>query len=555
MKRSPFFTMLSIVLLVMLGGRFVAPALASGDDYYQKLKISWVNMQKVFETLNSHYMEEIDPYELVKAGINGMLEELDPYTVFIEEEGNRRLQIITTGKYGGLGMEIGMRNKQITVITPMDHSPAQRAGIMAGDIVLKVDGADVDGWNINQVSKKLRGAIGGTVQLTIQRPGLEEPFTVSLTREEIVIEDVTYYGYIAPGIGYISLGGFTEKAPAEVRNALLEMQKQGHLEKLILDLRGNPGGLLDAAVKIVNLFVPAGEVVVSTRGFREEEVVFKTTDQPLLPDTPLVVLVDGGSASASEIVTGALQDLDRAVIIGQPTFGKGLVQKVYNIDKNSHTKLKITTAKYYIPSGRSIQKRDYARDKKVLHIAEADSLLHNDNHNVYYTRNKRKVLDKGGIHPDVIVEGDSLDSYMVDLFRQHTFFNFAVDYHSRHATWNRQVSDTLITAFQTFVDEQGLEYSEPGAPALKKLSRLSDKMNNEKARVLIRELKNVLRVDPKKRFEKNKAIIQRYLMQELAEKYEGRKGRVAIAALNDPVIETAKTYLNKDSYKKILAIK
>ncbi len=556
MKRSSFSIFLTLFLFIGLGSWFV-PALNAGEqDYYQRLKQSWVNMQKVFETLNSHYMEELDPYALVKAGIDGMLEHLDPYTVFIEEDGERRLKMITTGKYGGLGMEIGMKNKNITIITPMDNGPAQKAGIQAGDIIRKINGQDVTGWSTAKVSEKLRGKIGGTVELTIERPGLDEPFTLTLTRAEIVIEDVRYAGYVAPGVGYISLGGFTDKAAREVKEAIKQLQTEGKLEKLILDLRGNPGGLLDAAVNIINLFVPAGEAVVSTQGFRESENIFKTEHQPLLPDTPLAILVNRGSASASEIVAGALQDLDRAVIIGpEPTFGKGLVQKVYTIDNVSHTKLKITTAKYYIPSGRSIQKRDYADDNEVIRLHEADSLLHNNKHNVYYTRNKRKVLDKGGIEPDVQTPKDSLNSFMIDLIRQHTFFNFTVDYHTRHARWDVQISDSLFEAFKSWVLSSGIDYTRAGASELDKLKRIARREKNDQARDLLARLEKAFEKEPAAEFNKNKDNIKRYLLLEMAEKYKGRKGRAEVAAFNDPVVDKARQVLQQGSYKKILALK
>ena len=361
--RKSRILLLILPSFIFLSSTWVNPAPNSGEeDYYFRLKKSWQHMQNVFEKINMHYVDEIDPYPLVKAGIDGMLEKLDPYTVFIEEDGERRLQMITTGKYGGLGMEIGMKNDKVTVISPMDNSPALRAGVHAGDIITEIDGQKVDKINIDKISGLLRGEIGTSVNLILERAGLANPIEMTLTRAEIVIEDVNYSGYIAPGVAYISLSGFTDKAEDEMRRAIRELREQGKIDQLILDLRGNPGGLLDAAVDIVNLFVDKGETVVYTKGFREGEIKFKTQKEPLLPDVQLAVLVDRGSASASEIVAGALQDMDRAVIIGEETFGKGLVQKVYNVDKNSDTKVKITTAKYYIPSGRSIQKKNYSQN-------------------------------------------------------------------------------------------------------------------------------------------------------------------------------------------------
>ena len=352
MKKLHHLFLLFLAFFIISGATWNPKPDSSDEDYYYKLKKSWQHMQDVFEKINLHYVEEIDPYPLVKAGIEGMLEKLDPYTQFIEEDGERRLRLITTGKYGGLGMEISIRNQKVTVITPMDNSPAKRAGIRAGDIILKIDKEDISALNIDEVSSRLRGETGTSVNLTLVRPGLNQEIELNLTREEIIIEDVTYSGFIAPGVGYVSLRGFTDKAASELRRAIRQMKDEGPIEKFILDLRGNPGGLLDAAVEIVNVYVPAGETVVYTEGFREGKIVFKTKSAPLLENVPLAVLVDEGSASASEIVAGALQDLDRAVIVGEETFGKGLVQKAYNVDKNNDAKAKITTAKYYIPSGR-----------------------------------------------------------------------------------------------------------------------------------------------------------------------------------------------------------
>ncbi|MEJ2056181.1 MAG: S41 family peptidase, partial [Calditrichaceae bacterium] len=257
-----------------------------------------------------------------------MLDKLDPYTVFLEEDGERRLQIITTGKYGGLGMEIGLRNKKITVIAPIDNTPAKNMGVQAGDIIQKVNGEDVSGWNVDKVSKLLRGKIGTDVSLEMVRPGLDEPYSITMTRAEIVIDDIGYSGFVEPGVAYLRLTGFTEKASSEMKAAIRKLKNDQDINAFILDLRGNPGGLLEAAVDITNIFVDKNEMVVYTKGFRESEAKFYTRYQPILPDVPLVVLVDEGSASASEIVAGALQDLDRAVIVGEMTFGKGLVQKV-----------------------------------------------------------------------------------------------------------------------------------------------------------------------------------------------------------------------------------
>jgi carboxyl-terminal processing protease len=526
------------------------------QDYYYKLKKSWQHMQNVFEQINLHYVDEIDPYPLVKAGIDGMLEELDPYTVFIEEDGERRLKMITTGKYGGLGMEIGMKNKKITIVSPMDNSPAKRAGIQAGDIIVNIDGQNVEGFNINKVSKLLRGEIGTTIDLTLHREGYGEELKMTLTRSEIIIEDVGYAGFIDPGVAYISLNGFTDKAAREVKRAIRQLKEKGTIEKVVLDLRGNPGGLLDAAVDIVSIFVPRGQTVVYTKGFRENEVIFKTRNQPILPDVPLAVLVDGGSASASEIVAGALQDLDRAVIVGERTFGKGLVQKVYNVDKNSDTKVKITTAKYYIPSGRSIQKKDYSFENEVVvgETGQADTLA-----DIYFTQNKREVFDHGGVQPDLYVKGDSLDYVVIELIRKNMLFNFAVHYHQVHPDWQGkfEINDAILGEFKTYLKENNFDYSVEGSREINRLKKIVGRKGaNKEMLALIGELEQKLLSEKENYLANCDAQIKKFLRLELAEKYFGRKGNYQYSIDDDAQVANAiKVLKNQSQYNKILAVK
>ncbi len=531
------------------------PVVNNEQDYYYRLKKSWQHMQNVFEKINMHYVEEIDPYPLVKAGIDGMLQQLDPYTVFIEEDGERRLRMITTRKYGGLGMEIGMKNKKITIISPMDNSPAIRAGVRAGDIITIIDGQNVEGLNINKVSGLLRGEIGTTIDLTIHRQGYEQDINMVLTRAEIVLEDVGYAGFIEPGVAYISLNGFTDKAAREVKRAIRQLKEENEIEKVVLDLRGNPGGLLDAAVDIVNIFVPKGETVVFTKGFRENEVIFKTRNHPLLSDVPLAVLVDEGSASASEIVAGALQDMDRAVIVGEKTFGKGLVQKVYNVDKHSDTKVKITTAKYYIPSGRSIQKKDYGYENEVV----VDDL--NDDgivHDLYFTQNKREVFDHGGIQPDVYVRSDSLNYVVIELIRKNMLFNFAVQYYRDNPNWTGdfEINDEIINKFKTYLSENEFDYNIEGSSEINRLKKIvSNKTASKEMSDLIAQLEQKLMLE-KEDYLKNCGMqIKKFLKLELAEKYFGRKGSYKYTIENDAQVSGALDVLkNHSEYNKILAV-
>ena len=528
---------------------------ADEQDYYLRLKKGWQYMREVYLQLNQHYVEDVDPYPLIKAGINGMLDKLDPYTVFIDENGERRLRIITTGKYGGLGMEVGLRNKKITVISPIEGTPAQRMGIRAGDIIEKVDDQSVSGWSIEQVSGKLRGKVGTKVKLLLRRPGLEKPFELILTREEIIIKDVSYADFVAPGIAYVTLSGFTEKAAAELKLAIKELQDRGEIKAFILDLRGNPGGLLKSAVDVVNVFVPKGKLVVYTKGFREKEARFYTTKIPVLPDVPLAVLVDGGSASASEIVAGALQDMDRAVIVGEPTFGKGLVQKVYTLDDQFDGKLKITTAKYYVPSGRCIQKRDYGQNNDVF---IRDSSATDSSAHVYFTENKRKVYDHGGIYPDVTVRQDSMNYIVVDLIRKNLLFDFAVDYHQKHPEWQGDfiISDAIMDQFAAYLKEKNFKPTMIVDKELDKVKKIAQREGySEKTLQLIKQLRDQFAGERKAIYRNNLEQIRVLLRLELAEKYYGKDFRQKLSLEDDrQAQETIRILQNQAQYKDILAI-
>ena len=526
------------------------------DEHYVGLKKGWQYMQMVYERLNQQYVEDIDPYPLIRSGINGMLDKLDPYSVFLEEDGQRRLRIMTTGKYGGLGMEIGLRNKKVTVIAPIANSPAQKIGVQAGDIIEQIEGKDIEGTGVDEVSGLLRGKIGTDVNLTIVRPGLNEPMELTITRAEIILEDVGYSGFMAPGLAYVNLNSFTDKALEEVRDEILELQKQQQIEAFILDLRGNPGGLLEAAVNIVNLFVEKEKLVVYTKGFREKEYRFYTRNEPLLPGVPLAILVDGGSASASEIVAGALQDLDRAVIIGEDTFGKGLVQKVFTLDKHKNVKLKLTTAKYYIPSGRCIQKKDYSRNGVIKHDS---TLAEEDGPHEFFTENERQVYDKGGIYPDVHVEGDTLSYALMQLVRKSMIFDFNVQYHQKNPQWkqNPVFKDSILAEFKEYLAQREFEYECECSRDLERIKNFLDtkKYPDEVSQLLIK-LENQLNNEIDKDFDRNSDQISEFLYLDLVEKYFDRKERDRISLLKDKQANEAVRILQDlREYRRILAIK
>jgi carboxyl-terminal processing protease len=532
---------------------------ADENEYYIKVRKGLTYFQKVYERVQSNYVEEIDPYAFVKTGIEGMLQALDPYTVFIEEDEDVRLKILTTGKYGGVGMEIGIHNNNITVISPLDNSPAQKAGIQAGDIITKINDERVQSSTTERISKLLRGPIGSTVQITILRPGFENEITLIIKRDEIIIDDVTYADFVKPGVAYVRLTSFTDKAAFEMVSAIKVLQQKGVITSFILDLRGNSGGLLESAVDVAGIFLPKGTLVVTTRGFRDGTNEFPTKHDAVLPDVPMVVMVDEGSASAAEIVAGCLQDLDRAIIVGTRTFGKGLVQRVYNIDKNSSTKIKITTAKYYIPSGRCVQKQDYTKDN-IVFVTSAVSDSTTLNKNIpFYTSNKRMVYEDGGITPDRYIEDNAVDYLITELWRQSQAFNFTVQYQKNHPELktNFQVDDKVFDQFTSYLDDQKFTYQIEGENELKKFITIARNNNFSKeiiqqTEALIAKLNSLKRTN----LQNHRPEITRMLLDELAEKYFGTNEKIRYTMVNDQQLHSAiDLVLNNSEYKKILAIK
>ena len=560
MKRQHIIISVIIILTLLTPLAYQTMYLQADEaDYYSKIQKGLKYFQKVYDRVQSHYVEEIDPYQFVKAGIEGMLDALDPYTVFIEQEADTRLRIITTGKYGGVGMEIGMRNNQITVISPMDNSPAQRAGVKSGDIIERIDGENVSEISLENISQKLRGPVGSKVELAVQRPGYTNEIIMIIERDEIVIDDVNYADMVQPGVGYIRLTGFTDKAGSELRKAIRDIQDSGDIEALILDLRGNSGGLLEAAVEVLGVFLPKGTTVVKTKGFRDGEHTFQTHTNPILKDVPLAVLVDQGSASASEIVAGALQDLDRAIIVGTETFGKGLVQKVYNIDKNSSTKIKVTTAKYYIPSGRCVQKQDYAKRKAIFYNGEDDTTKSSEKSSQFFTTNRREVYEKGGITPDRYLNNEDIPHIATELWRSSLLFNFAVEYQQKNPGWSGDVgvSEEIYTEFTAFVKSKEFDYLIEGENELNSFLDTAKEADLPQSIItsgenLLVDLNDLKETD----LNNHKYEIKKLLLTELTEKYYGNKEKIRYALINDEQLhEAIDVVLNEGEYKKILAIK
>ncbi len=546
------FTIIFLLFVLILN-----TGLADNDERYLSLDKGLFYLKQVYETISRNYVDNVNPEGLSKSAIQGIVQELDPYTVFFEKKGSEQLEIITKGKYGGLGMEIGKREGKITVIAPIDDTPAQKAGIRAGDNIIKINKESTIGMSLEKASTMLRGKVGTEVTITIHRPGIDKPITLTLTREEILIKDVTFADFIEEGTTLFRLTSFSDKAESELRQAIINLQKKGDIEHVILDLRGNPGGLLASAVEVANLFIPKGELVVSTRGIHEREAKFKTSKNALLPNAQLVVLVDGGSASASEIVAGAVQDLDRGVIIGSKTFGKGLVQQVKPVDKVNDAFLKITTAKYYIPSGRCIQKEDYKKNRDVF-LDISDSTESN-NHEKYFTRNARVVYGGGGIYPDIEIQKETTDQYILALWARGYFFNFTVDYLAQQPDFQPvngiTVTDDILMDFQNYIKENDIDFEIEGEKQLEEFLEIAHNESYDSDMIdLVTVALEKLEREKLNKFNKNTNRIRQSLELEFAEKLDGTSARFATSLKYDKTVDKAVEILKSlDQYSQILA--
>ena len=430
-----------------------------------------VNMMR---ELSLNYVDPVDPDKLMEGAAEGMVRDLDPYTEFIPEEQMSDFELLTTGKYGGVGSLIRQKGDWVKIAQPYKGSPADRAGLKIGDKILSIEGEDTKGWDPAQISSALKGTPNTTVRIVIERLIGGGHDTLTLTRERVAIPSVPYAGFVAKGIGYIQHSDFTEGSYEEMRTAIEKLRTQDTLRGLILDYRGNGGGILQEAVKIVSMFVPKGTEVVRTKGrVASQQKVFRTANDPILPDLPLAVLINGNSASAAEIVAGSLQDLDRAVLIGQKSFGKGLVQTTRPLGYN--TLLKLTTAKYYIPSGRCIQAIDYSSRKQDGTVGKvADSLVRE-----FTTRGGRKVYDGGGISPDIATEPQYISRFAVTLLAMGFIEDFVDEYMQEHHTDtidNRtfSITDADYDAFVKFMEGKEVPYESETRRVLKVLKEAAE---------------------------------------------------------------------------------
>lgn len=507
-------------------------------------------MDMIFQQLEQNYVDDIKPGEMSKTAIDAMLKQLDPYTVYYHESNMEDYRLMTTGQYGGIGALIRKMDEYIYIAEPYENKPAFKAGVKAGDKILSIDGKDMKGKSSDEVSTALKGPKGSSFDLIVDRAG--SIMTFHITRDEIKLPDVPYFGILKSDIGYIKLNSFTQTASSDVIDAYTKLKSQG-MKSLVLDLRGNPGGLLIEAVKIVNMFVKKGQTVVTTKGrIPEENKVYSTMGDPLDLQIPLVVLIDEGSASASEIVSGSLQDLDRAVIVGNNSFGKGLVQRTFDLKYGS--KIKVTISKYYTPSGRCVQRLEYY-DKELGDKPKAvpDSLLKS-----FKTLNGRKVIDGRGIEPDVVVDERDVSRLLITLLNNNIIFNFATEYVKTHANiapakeFSLSVAD--YEAFKQFVLKQEFTYTTASEEQLERMKKTAE--DEGYFEDIVADYNDLLaKVTPSKErdLEKFKQEIMEVLANEIVSRYYYQTGRSENAFLFDTDVEKAiQVLLDLKQYNTIL---
>lgn len=556
MKKLFTKTKLAILLLVV----FIFGIAATNTTEYFEISKNLEIFATLYKELNSYYVDDIEPNEFMREGIDAMLKSLDPYTNFYSEAEIEDYRFQTTGKYGGIGSLIKKDGDYIVITEPYKDYPADKAGLKAGDKIESVDGINVKGKNSEEVSKLLKGEPGTAISVEVLRPqadGTTQKMTFEIKREEVKVNNVPYYGMAEEGIAYIKLSNFTQNAGKEVEDALKALkEKNPNLKGVILDVRGNPGGLLHEAVNIVNVFVPKGQLVVTTKGKVEEwEKEFNTLNSATDTEIPLVVLTSRSSASASEIVSGSIQDLDRGVIIGQKTFGKGLVQTTRKLEYN--TQLKVTTAKYYIPSGRCIQAINYAEkdeDGAVSKIPDSLKVA-------FKTQNGRTVYDGGGVDPDIATEVKPLADITVSLLRKDLLFEYATIYKLKNAELRGgedfRLSDSEYQDFISWLQNKEYDYVTDSEELLKEFKETAEKEEYfEGVKDEYEALKIKVAHDKDKDLQKQKNEIKRFLEEEIVTRYLYREGAIKNGFVYDKEIKKAIETLNSSEvYNNLLQTK
>lgn len=542
------------VALLLFGGSFAGKAQQQNDNHFEVSKNLDI-FNALVKELEMFYVDSVDVDKTIRSGIDAMLSGLDPYTVYYPEQDMDQLKFMTTGEYGGIGSYIRERKDGgVYIIEPFEGMPAALAGLKPGDRILAIDTVDVTNKSSDEVSALLKGVPNTKMKLKIQSPGDKKPRQIELLRKQILENQVTYYGVRGDSIGYIYLKGFTDKSAQEVRNAFEDLKKNHHIKGLILDLRNNGGGLLESAAQIVGMFVPKGKEVVVTKGkVSQWDRTYRTAIEPLDTTIPMAVLINGGSASAAEIVSGALQDMDRAVLIGQRSFGKGLVQSTRELPYNGS--LKVTMSKYYIPSGRCIQQLDYSHRNADGSVgAIPDSLT-----SVFYTANGRPVRDGGGITPDFKITESEMPTMMYYLVSDFLLLDFVAQWAQEHKTIapidEFVITDKDFESFKQFAKDNNFAYDRQSEKILKNLKDVAEfegYMDGDTT--IFAALQEKLTPNIDRDFDRNKEQIKKLMASEIAKRYYYQKGELIQSLKEDEALQKALDVLSDPTmYNKTLS--
>ena len=537
-KHTKIFIKISALSITVIVIGLFSLALTK-SDVYRELARSQRLINEVYKSLITRYADRLDTEKFTKTVINNILDGLDPYTVYMEDDEKEGLDLLTKGKYGGVGINLGERDKKLTVISPIDNSPAKQKGIIAGDIIVKIDGSSTEEMSLDDAASHIRGPKGTDVTLSIKRFGNEQLIDFVLTRADITVKDVPYAGMLDDETGYIRLMRFSKNSGPEMRSSIMNLQRD-NARRIIIDLRDNPGGLLQSAIEILDMLIPKGDLLLSTKGrLPEANKQYTARKKPVVEDDiKIAILINEGSASASEIIAGTVQDLDRGVIVGTPSFGKGLVQSVYGMDGSGKRSLKVTTAKYYIPSGRLIQKPGYINEELVVRDEKEDTL--------FFTVGGRAVKGGGGITPDYEVKMPKSTPLLQECWRKGLFFSFAQERQHKYDNYEDALIDLdLINDFKVFIDGHELDLTTDGEKqfqqARTKLTAL-DSTNLDLTHAF--DFVETFIIDWEATlFKTEKDDLRRRLLLTLAGIMEGSEFRVEESIKDDPVVIKAKEIL------------
>ena len=546
-KRLSLITKLSLVFLLSVNVLFTS---AQNTNYFETSKNIEI-FTDLYKELDLFYVDKVNSGDLIKTAIDQMLKSLDPYTTYIPESDIEDYRFMTTGQYGGIGSMITKRGEYVFISEPYEGFPAQKAGLMAGDKIVEVNGKSAKGKSTEELSSVLKGQPNTEVTVLLERDG--ELLTKTFKREKVTVKSVPYYGFLKDGIAYIKLRSFTRNCANDIKDALTDLKSQQELKGIVLDLRSNPGGLLNESIDIVNLFVEKGEEIVVTRGkIKDWKKSYKARKSPEDLETPLIVLINSNSASASEIVSGSIQDLDRGVIIGRRSYGKGLVQQTRKLSYNSQ--LKVTVAKYYIPSGRCIQALDYSNRNEDGSVGTVpDSLI-----STFYTRNGREVKDGGGVMPDIKIKNDEIADVTISIMRKSLIFDFATEFRYKNDEISQaedfKITDEIFDDFISFLSDKEYEYTTSTEEALDIFKEITDEegtseLIEEEFTLLLEKIKS----NKKNDLQNSKKELKELLANEIVSRYYYQEGRIIERLQHDKDIEEALRLLdNLEEYQSIL---